>query len=245
MTLLFISFIAGALTVLAPCILPLLPVIIGGSLLVEDTEKKANRNLRPYIITASLAVSVIVFTLLLKATTALLGIPQMTWQIISGIIVSLLGLQLLLPIWWEKLIAWTGLLNKSNHALSTGYKQNSAWGAVLMGAALGPIFNSCSPTYALIVAVVLPGSFVTGLVYVVSYSLGLASMLLLIALLGRKLTSKLGWLSNPHGNFRKIIGVLFIVVGVSVLFGLDKKIQIFVLDKGLYDPVMRIEEQFN
>ena len=50
--LLLVSLIAGVLTVAAPCVLPLLPIIVG-----------------------SLAVSVILFTLLLKATTASLGIP--------------------------------------------------------------------------------------------------------------------------------------------------------------------------
>ena len=40
MTLLLISFIAGVLTILAPCILPLLPVIVGGSLDGGETSKK-------------------------------------------------------------------------------------------------------------------------------------------------------------------------------------------------------------
>jgi cytochrome c-type biogenesis protein len=52
MLLLLISFIAGILTVLAPCVLPLLPVIIGGSL-SGNTKQKS----RPYIIAASLAGS--------------------------------------------------------------------------------------------------------------------------------------------------------------------------------------------
>ncbi len=242
MTLLFVSFLAGALTVLAPCILPLLPVIIGGSLL-EDGKK--DRNLRPYLITASLAISVIVFTLLLKATTALLGVPQSVWQIISGTIVLLLGLQLLVPSWWEKLVAASGLYTKSNELVSQGYTQDSTAGAILMGAALGPVFNSCSPTYALIVAVVLPISFLEGIIYIIAYALGLALMLLLISLLGQNLTRRIGWLGNPHGTFRKVIGGLFVIAGLLVIFGLDKKVQVFVLDRGWYDPVMRIEKIFD
>lgn len=243
MTLLFVSFIAGALTVLAPCILPLLPVVIGGSLLDNPDDEKPRPSLRPYIIAGSLAVSVIVFTLLLKATTALLGVPQEVWQIISGVIILTLGLQILFPVIWEKLISATGLLNKSNAVLSQGYKKDSTWGAVIMGAALGPIFNSCSPTYALVVAAVLPTSFVTGLIYIIAYAVGLASMLLLIALLGRKLTARLGWLSDTHGTFKKVLGVLFVIVGLVVIFGLDKKIQAYVLESGLYDPVVKIEQK--
>jgi cytochrome c biogenesis protein CcdA len=67
--LLPISFIAGILTILAPCVLPLLPIIIGGSL-----EEKSIR--RPIIITLSLAASIVVFTLILKVSTAFIDIPQ-------------------------------------------------------------------------------------------------------------------------------------------------------------------------
>ncbi len=73
MFLLIVSFLAGVLTIAAPCILPLLPVIIGGSLIDSDKDKPERAWLRPVVITASLAVSVIVFTLLIKATTVLLG----------------------------------------------------------------------------------------------------------------------------------------------------------------------------
>ena len=62
-----LSLIAGALTVLAPCVLPFLPVIVGGSL------GHGSRR-RPYLIAGALVVSLLVFTLLLKASTAFLNI---------------------------------------------------------------------------------------------------------------------------------------------------------------------------
>jgi cytochrome c biogenesis protein CcdA len=115
---------------------------------------------------------------------------------------------------------------------------------ILLGAALGPVFNSCSPTYALIVAVLLPASFVSGLAYLLAYALGLGVILLLISIFGRALVTKMRWMSNPHGWFQKCIGILFIVVGFMVVFGFDKKIQTYVLEKGWYDPIMKIEESF-
>ena len=71
MLLLLGALVAGVLTTLAPCVLPLLPVIVGGSL--DESSKRARR--RAYVITASLGASVVVFTLALKASTALIGIP--------------------------------------------------------------------------------------------------------------------------------------------------------------------------
>lgn len=239
--LLLVSLAAGILTVAAPCVLPLLPVIVGGSIVSEDADPRRAR-LRPVVIAASLAVSVIAFTLLLKATTALLGIPPQAWQVISGGIVVLLGLNLLVPSFWDRISAALGLQNRSNRALDASIGRQSLGGDIVTGAALGPVFSSCSPTYALIVATVLPVSFGEGLLYIVVYAAGLAGTLMLVAYLGRSFAKRLGWLADPGGWFRRTIGVVFILVGIAVLFGLDKTLQTLVLDLGWYDPISGLEE---
>jgi cytochrome c biogenesis protein CcdA len=244
MALLILSFIAGVLTVAAPCILPLLPIIVGGSVSSDEADNK-KRWYRPLVVTTSLAVSVVVFTLLLKATTTLLGVPQMVWSLISGVIVITLGLNLLFPMMWEKLMIATRLPISSNKLLGKTVGQNSLGKDILTGAALGPVFSSCSPTYALIVAAVLPESFGRGLLYLIAYALGLASVLLLVAIAGQAAVRKLGWLSDPNGWFRRIMGILFIIVGMAVLFGVDKKFQAYVLESGWYDPIMRLEQSLN
>lgn len=243
LTLFIASFIAGVLTVLAPCILPLLPVIIGGTSARGNDEKRASW-LHPVVIAGSLAGSVIIFTLLLKATTALLGVPQEVWRYISGVIVLLLGVHFLYPELWERLPGMSRFNIVSNKALGNSYRRRGIAGDVLIGASLGPVFSSCSPTYALIVATVLPSTFFTGLLYLSAYAVGLAGALLVIAFAGRAAVGRLGWLSNPKGLFHKVIGGIFIVVALSVLFGLDKHAQTYVLERGWYDPIGRFEESF-
>lgn len=237
MPLLLVSFIAGIVTVAAPCVLPLLPVIVGGSIgSFQQTNKW-----RPYVIALSLAISVIIFTLLLKASTVLLGVPQEVWQVISGGIVLLFGFQLLFPIVWERLSSSLRLQQASNALLGSQTTKQSLYSSILLGAALGPIFNSCSPTYALIVAIILPSSLAMGLTFLIAYSLGLSLTLMLIALLGIKITSRLGWAANHHGWFRKTIAILFILVGLAVLTGFDKKIQTLALDNGWYNGFINFE----
>lgn len=242
--LLLLSFVAGVLTVAAPCVLPLLPVIVGGSIVRTDADAATAQRqwFRPVVIAASLATSVVLFTLLLKATTALLGVPQVVWQLIAGGIVLLFGLTMLFPVLWERIMTATGLQRRANTALDSSYRRSGVGGDILLGAALGPAFSSCSPTYALIIAAVLPVSFAEGLVYIVVYALGLAIALLLVALLGQAFARKLGWLSSPSGWFRRIVGVLLVVVGLAVILGLDKQLQAFILEQGWYDPIQRFEE---
>lgn len=242
MTLLIVSFIAGILTVLAPCVLPLLPIIVGRSL-VNPEENKSKTNYRPLVIAASLAVSVIIFTLLLKTSTALLGVPTMVWQVISGIIIIVLGLSILLPDAWKRLPGMARFNASSGQLLGKSTLKKGAGADILTGFALGPVFNSCSPTYAFLVAGVLPASFGQGLAYLTAYTVGLSGMLLIIAYAGQAAVKKLGWLSNSHGVFHKIIGLLFVLVGLSLIFGLDKKLQAFILEHGWYNPISGLEER--
>ncbi len=237
---LLLSLVAGVLTVAAPCVLPLLPVIVGGAMVKGGDERRARW--RPYVIAASLAISVVVFTLLLKATTALLGVPPQVWQIVSGVIIILLGVDLVFPALWDRLSSALRLQSRSGEFLDRSVSRQSFLGDILTGAALGPVFSSCSPTYALILVTVLPVSFAEGLLYVVAYAVGLAAMLLLVALLGRGLVRRLGWLAKPDGWFRRTIGIIFVLVGIAIIVGFDKQLQTWILDAGWYDPIAGLEE---
>ncbi|MFZ1249720.1 MAG: cytochrome c biogenesis protein CcdA [Candidatus Saccharimonadales bacterium] len=226
MTLL-LSYVAGFLTVFAPCMLPLLPIVLGGSV---SADKKDRR--RPYIITASLGISLILFTLLLKVSTALIGVEPRVWAITSGVLVIILGFFMLFPGLWVYIIGHLGVEHRSQGLLSKAYKQeNGMLSAVLIGAALGPVFNSCSPTYAWVLATVLPTNTIQGMLYLAFYVLGVTTTLLAIALLGRKLIDRVKWASNPRGWFQRSLAVLFIVVGVFVATGWSKQVQTYLVKK--------------
>lgn len=240
MTLLIVSFLAGVLTVAAPCILPLIPVIVGGAV-VRDSQKPSM--IRPLVITVSLAISIILFTLALKLSTTLLGVPSMALQYLSGVIIALFGLNLLFPNLWESIAIKLRLQPRSMRSIASSQQRGGLKGDILLGAALGPVFSSCSPTYALIVATVLPQSFALGLVYLLAYVAGLAGTLLMVAYLGREFARKLGWLAKPNSVFIRVVGILLIATGIFILFGLDKQVQTFVLDQGWYAPIEHIEQR--
>jgi cytochrome c biogenesis protein CcdA/thiol-disulfide isomerase/thioredoxin len=235
MTLLFISFFAGVLTVLAPCILPLLPIVIGRS---SQTQNK----LRPLIISGSLAVAIVVFTLLLKASTAFINIPPHAWSIISGVIIIIFGLISLFPTLWEKVSIRLGFSQGSNTMLAQSAKRKDTLGDIFIGLSLGPVFSSCSPTYFLILATVLPQSYAKGVVYLIAYAIGLSSVLLLIGYLGQKVTKRLTGLADAHGLFKRGLGLLFILVGIFILTGYDKKFQSYILEHSSFN-ITTIEQK--
>ena len=276
------AVVAGALTTLAPCVLPLLPVIVGGSVargsqanrgstvstvrpsavasasssgaggsgLTPDTDPSAGtgptateqmpdqRSSRrsAVVIAASLGISIVVFTLVLKASTAFIGIPTTVWQWVSGGILILLGVVSLFPGVWERISGMLQLQSRSSTRLAAARKRNGALGEVLTGAALGPVFTSCSPLYAYVIVTVLPADFGQGLLLLIAYVAGLSGTLLLISLLGQRAVRGAQWASDPHGWFRRSLGAVFVVVGILVITGWLKELETWLIANSPWQP---------
>jgi cytochrome c biogenesis protein CcdA/thiol-disulfide isomerase/thioredoxin len=236
MLLLLISFIAGILTILAPCVLPLLPVIVGGSMSTKTKDRA-----RPYVIAGSLAGSIVLFTLLLKVSTLLINLSPNVLDYISGGLLLALGLTAIVPESWEKLMIALNWQAASQRFLGKGERNKGRYaGPVLIGIALGPIFASCSPTYAFILASVLPHSFVSGLVYLVTYSIGLVLALLVMAIVGRRFISRFSWAVDTHSLFRRLVGVVFVLIGIAIISGQEIRIETWVANHMPFDET-RIE----
>jgi len=193
------------------------------------------------VIIGSLAASIVIFTLILKASTVLIDVPEQFWRNMSGVIIVLFGVFMAWPHLWDQISLKLGFSNASNRLLAKASSKDGLWGDVMIGAALGPVFTSCSPTYALILATVLPVSIAQGTVYLIAYAIGLAIMLLLVAWLGGRLITKLGWATDPNSKFRRILGGVFIFLGLAFIMGWDRDLQSWLIETGIYDPVADIE----
>ncbi|HYN28523.1 MAG TPA: hypothetical protein VES95_01435 [Dermatophilaceae bacterium] len=122
------ALLAGALTTLAPCALSLLPVVVGGSVSGAADGAAVRRAL---IVTGSLGASVFVFTLALRASTALLDIPPSAWRWLSGGLLILLGVAAVFPQTWDRVALATGLSGGSVRGLSAAHRRGGTLGAVL------------------------------------------------------------------------------------------------------------------
>jgi cytochrome c biogenesis protein CcdA len=236
MVFFLISILAGILTVLAPCILPLLPIVIGSS---ESGDRKISRG--SFVVIGSLSISVILFTLLLKASTLLINIPQMFWSIFSGTVILLVGIAIIFPSLWVRIPFVQKLNIFSNKIIGTGYQKKNYSGDALIGLALGPVFTTCSPTYLFIIATVLPAGFLIGFVYLLGFTLGLAISLLLIAYFGGRLINKITVHIGAANRTKQIFGILIVIVGIAILTGYDKKLETAILDSG-YGATINLEE---
>lgn len=226
MTSLFIaSFVAGALTVLVPCLLPLIPAIIGST--AGDTDRN------PYLTIASLLVAIIVVTVFIQLISSLFYVPSEVWRLIAAALIFFVGIVFVIPQVWTKTSFVAASAAGSNRLLGKLLQRSGRTTDIAIGAALAPAFTSCSPTYLLIVATILPSSFFSGLFYLTAYVLGLGTVLLAIALVGQSVLQKLNLLS--HRWFKGFIGIILIATGIIIAVGGDKAFATFLLDRGFFD----------
>lgn len=234
MSLLLVAFLAGMLTILAPCVVSMITILLART-------ANGNRQHSAVFVIIGLCVSIIIFSVLLKSTTLLLGVPSSVWSIVSGVIIALFGLVTLFPHFWECVVLKSRLLFAAQGSMGRASTKKGVVGDLLLGASLGPVFSACSPTYALIVATILPVEPLVGLGYLLAFVLGLALMLALLAVFGRALITKLGWGIDPRGVFRKVLGIILLIIGLAIATGLDKDLLSLLVENGLYDFQINLE----
>ena len=123
-----VAFVAGIVTALSPCVLPVLPVILASG--ATGSER------RPYAVVAGLVVSFTVFTLTAAALLTALGLPDDLLRNISIVVVALVGVALV----WPRL----GTLLERPFARLSRRSSSDLGGGFLLGLSLGLVFTPCA-----------------------------------------------------------------------------------------------------
>src|SRR4051812_20296148 len=201
--LLAIGFLAGAITAVSPCVLPVLPILLAGG---------ASR--RPLAIVAGLVASFTLFTLFAQWVLGRLGLPQDTLRDAALALLFLLAATLL----WPPLGAW---LERPFLPL-TRRRGGEAGGGFLLGASLGLVFVPCAGPVLAAVSVVAATQRVDGRTagLTLAYAAGAALPMLAIASGGRAVSARLRVPAVRQGA-----GVLIAAAAVVIALGLDTRFQ--------------------
>ncbi|MBT4123844.1 MAG: DUF3179 domain-containing protein [Candidatus Pacebacteria bacterium] len=235
-----IVFISGILTVLSPCVLPILPIILSSGL---DGKKS-----RIYGTITGLVVSFTFFALLLSSFISALGISSDTLRIIASVILGFFGLSLVIPKIW---ITIQGKLETVFHAPTNSVKKDSGFGGgFLTGVTLGLVWTPCvGPIIATVTTLASLQSFsIELLVLMFTYSIGIAIPLFAIAQGGSYISQKMGWYKKNQTKVRKWFGIIIIATSLLISSGLERKFQSWVLDnlpESISNPVGNFEEKFS
>jgi cytochrome c biogenesis protein CcdA/thiol-disulfide isomerase/thioredoxin len=215
------AFIAGIVTILSPCILPVLPFILSGS----TSEDRA----RPWGVVLGFVASFTFFTLFLTTLVKLTGVSADVLRYSSITILFLFGLSLIVPqvqLLLEK--AFTMVAGRvPNTASSTGL-----FGGILVGFSLGLLWTPCvGPILASVISLALTGSVTGGAVLItLSYALGTAIPMLVIMKGGQAILQRNQWLLRNTANIQKGFGILMMITALAIFNNFDRKFQTYILD---------------
>lgn len=176
-------------------------------------------------------------------TTIFTGLSGDFWKLFSGILLIVLWIFMLIPKIWNHLSFKSWFEWNSSRILNKANKKSGFWWDMLLGLSLGPVFTSCSPTYAIILSIILPISVGQALVNVLFYALWLGLLLMLVGIGWVSVIKRMKWASNPNGWFKKILAWLIVLTWLAIMTGLDKKVETLLLDNGLFIDTSMFEER--
>jgi cytochrome c biogenesis protein CcdA/thiol-disulfide isomerase/thioredoxin len=211
--LLLVAFVAGLVTAVSPCVLPVLPIVLAAG--AGDDRR------RPYLVIAGLIASFSLFTLASVQIISALHLPNSLLRDLAIVVVAIFGLTLLVP------------------SLSTAYERATARfpaigarmahpglvGGLVTGVGLGLVWTPCAgPILGAVtsLAVTAPGSGAT-IALVVAYAVGAGLPLLAIALGGRAALARLK-LRSASAWASRALGVLVLVTAGLMAIGADTAI---------------------
>ncbi len=224
--LIVFALLAGVVTILSPCILPILPIILSGSL---TGSKK-----RPIGIVIGFILSFTFFTLFLTAIVRATGLSADSLRNISVIIIAVFGFALIVPkfqILMEQLFSkLSSIVPQNNQQTST---RPDIIAGFFIGISLGLIWTPCvGPILASIITLAATSTVTTDAIFItLAYSIGTAIPLLGITYGGRQLLQKIPWLLTNTATIQKVFGVLMIATAFAIYLQVDRKFQSYVLDK--------------
>ncbi|MBY0533056.1 MAG: sulfite exporter TauE/SafE family protein [Xanthobacteraceae bacterium] len=224
MTALALAFFAGTLTVINPCILPLLPIVVAAAF--------ANGKLGAAALLGGLVAGFATLGILVNATGALFGVSEAVLRDAVAILLLIFAAVLLIPALerrFSNLVAPVGAAGANLAARASNY---GIAGQFLVGLLLGAIWAPCSgPSVGAALSLAAQaGGYFTAALRMTAFALGAALVLFLVAIGTRSLADRSGGVARIAPYVKKIAGGAFLLVGAMMLTGFDKIAEAWLLD---------------
>jgi cytochrome c biogenesis protein CcdA len=221
---LLLALAAGGLSTLNPCVFPLLPLVVGGSL-------QANRA-GPLFMGLGMVASFALMGLLLGVVGPALGIDAQSVRFVGGWLLLLLGAVMLVPALNEQFTRLMTPLASGADGLSSRINATSLAGSFILGGLLGLVWSPCSGPLLIsaITLVASEGGALRGTMILGAFGLGAAVPLMAAAYASRAGFVRMrGWVLGHITALKTGFGVLLVALGVAILMGWDKRLEALVI----------------
>ncbi|TCT07677.1 cytochrome c biogenesis CcdA family protein [Aquabacter spiritensis] len=220
-----LGFLAGLLSTLSPCVLPLLPLVLGAAV--------SQHRLGPVALAGGVALSFVVIGLFVATIGFAIGLDAGVFRLIAAALLSALGIVLLVPQFHARLATAAGPVAAWADRRFGGFSATGLAGQFALGLLLGAVWTPCvGPTLGAASVLAAQGRDLGAVaVIMLAFGLGAAAPLLLLGLVSRDvLLGSRDRLARAARGGRLVLGTLLLAVGLLILTGLDKRIEAGLVD---------------
>jgi cytochrome c-type biogenesis protein len=215
-----LALLAGVLSTLSPCVLPLLPLVVGAAV--------GEHRFGPVALAAGLALSFVLIGLFVALFGFAIGLDLDVFRSVAAVLLIVIGGVLMVPSLQTQLAVAGGPLSNWTQSRAGGFSTLGLRGQFGVGLLLGAVWSPCvGPTLGAASVLAARGENIGAVALtMLFFGLGTALPLLLLGTLSRE--AMLRWrdrLMAAGKGGKALMGALLLSIGVMILSGLDKKLE--------------------
>jgi cytochrome c biogenesis protein CcdA len=220
-----LGLLAGLLSTLSPCVLPILPIILGTA--------AAEHPRAPLVLALGLALSYAILGTLIAWSGSVLELESSIFKNIGALLLAAMGMVLISSRLQQKLQSLTAGLGHSDQGLFPRFNPSGLTGQFLVGIMLGIVWSPCvGPTLGAAILLASQGSHLPE----VSLLMGLFGIGAALPVVGMAYASRAALIKSRARLLqtaevgKKIMGWLVLLVALALLAGIDKSLEAWLVD---------------
>ncbi len=214
------SFLAGVLSTLSPCVLPLIPVVLGAAV--------SQHRYGPVALATGLALSFTAIGLFIATVGFSIGLDGGVFRNAAALVMLALGLVLVVPAFQARFSLAAGPAGNWVEERFAGFSSVGLWGQFGVGLLLGAVWSPCvGPTLGAASALAAQGQNLRQVAAtMVLFGIGAALPLLILGVVSRETLMRWRTSISKAGSGLKIaLGVLLVFTATAILSGFDKALE--------------------
>lgn len=214
------GLLAGLLSTLSPCVLPILPILLGSATAAHPRA--------PLALAGGLALSYAVIGTLIASLGASIGLDATIFRNVGAVILGVLGLVLMSTSLQQRFATATSGISDAGNNLISSLNLNGLGGQFVIGLALGVVWSPCvGPTLGAAIVLASQGSHLPQVALLMGiFGVGAALPVIILAYLSRTVMMKVrGSLMQAGKTGKLILGFIMLAIATMILSGADKPLE--------------------
>lgn len=219
-----VAYLAGLLTLINPCVLPVLPIVLTSSL---HSDRRA-----PLALAAGMGGTFVILGVAVAALGPALGLTADTVSAVAALVMVVFGLALIFPVLGDVFSIATARMAAHADAEINLTQARGLSGQLVAGALLGAVWSPCiGPTLGAAIGMASSGkNLILATLIMLGFASGVSTVILALAYGARGTLRKvMPGLRRAAERSKSVLGLVFLLIGLGLFFGWNRPVEGFFL----------------